>query len=196
MPFITEELWQHIADRKPGEALMVDVFKLDAPTEAEKELLRQFEDVKQVISGVRAVRQTKNIGPREPLTLQVVVSGDDDAVVTKCPALGPIITKMAGLSEIAYVAQKSEGTVAFMIGTREYAIPLGSLIDVAAEIAKAEAELKHLQGFIVGVQKKLSNERFVANAPEAVVALERKKESDAKEKIATLEQTIAELKKL
>ena len=196
MPFITEELWQHIADRKPGEALMVDVFKLDAPTEAEKELLKQFEDVKQVISGVRAVRQTKNIGPREPLTLQVVVSGDDDAVVTKCPALGPIITKMAGLSEIAYVAQKSEGTVAFMIGTREYAIPLGSLIDVAAEIAKAEAELKHLQGFIVGVQKKLSNERFVANAPEAVVALERKKESDAKEKIATLEQTIAELKKL
>ena len=145
MPFITEELWQHIADRKPGEALMVDVFKLDAPTEAEKELLKQFEDVKQVISGVRAVRQTKNIGPREPLTLQVVVSGDDDAVVTKCPALGPIITKMAGLSEIAYVAQKSEGTVAFMIGTREYAIPLGSLIDVAAEIAKAEAELKHLQ---------------------------------------------------
>ena len=196
MPFITEELWQHIADRKPGEALMVDVFKLDTPTEAEKELLEQFEDVKQVISGVRAVRQTKNIGPREPLTLQVVVSGDDDAVVTKCPALGPIITKMAGLSEIAYVAQKSEGTVAFMIGTREYAIPLGSLIDVAAEIAKAEAELKHLQGFIVGVQKKLSNERFVANAPEAVVALERKKESDAKEKIATLEQTIAELKKL
>ena len=196
MPFITEELWQHIAERKPGEALMVDVFKLDAPTEAEKELLEQFEEVKQVISGVRAVRQTKNIGPREPLTLQVVVSGDDDAVVTKCPALGPIITKMAGLSEIAYVTQKSEGTVAFMIGTREYAIPLGSLIDVAAEIAKAEAELKHLQGFIIGVQKKLSNERFVANAPEAVVALERKKESDAKEKIATLEQTIAELKKL
>jgi len=196
MPFITEELWQHIAERKPGEALMVDVFKLDAPTEAEKELLEQFEEVKQVISGVRAVRQTKNIGPREPLTLQVVVSGDDDAVVTKCPALGPIITKMTGLSEIAYVTQKSEGTVAFMIGTREYAIPLGSLIDVAAEIAKAEAELKHLQGFIIGVQKKLSNERFVANAPEAVVALERKKESDAKEKIATLEQTIAELKKL
>ena len=196
MPFITEELWQHIADRKLGEALMVDVFKLDAPTEAEKKLLEQFEEVKQVISGVRAVRQTKNIGPREPLTLQVVVSGDDDAVVTKCPALGPIITKMAGLSEIAYVTQKSEGTVAFMIGTREYAIPLGALIDVASEIAKAEAELKHLQGFIVGVQKKLSNERFVANAPEAVVALERKKESDAKEKIATLEQTIAELKKL
>ena len=196
MPFITEELWQHIAERKPGEALMVDVFKLDAPTKAEKDLLEQFEEVKQVISGVRAVRQTKNIGPREPLTLQVVVNSDDDAVVTKCPALGPIITKMAGLSEIAYVTQKSEGTVAFMIGTREYAIPLGSLIDVASEIAKAEAELKHLQGFIIGVQKKLSNERFVANAPEAVVALERKKESDAKEKIATLEQTIAELKKL
>ena len=195
MPFITEELWQHIAERQPGESLMVDVFKTDAPTEAEVALLAEFEEAKQVISGVRGVRQTKNIGPREPLELQVVVSGDDDKVVTKCPAIGPIITKMAGLSEIQYVQQKGDGTAAFLIGTREYAVPLGALIDVEAEIAKAEAELKRLQGFIIGVQKKLSNERFVANAPEAVVALERKKESDAKEKIATLEQTIAELRK-
>ena len=195
MPFITEELWQHLAERQSGEALMVDVFKTDAPTEAEEALLAEFEEAKQVISGVRGVRQTKNIGPREPLELQVVVSGDDDKVVTKCPAIGPIITKMAGLSAIQYVQQKGDGTAAFLIGTREYAVPLGALIDVEAEIAKAEAELKRLQGFIIGVQKKLSNERFVANAPEAVVALERKKESDAKEKIATLEQTIAELRK-
>ena len=195
MPFITEELWQHIAERKPGESLMVDVFKTDAPTEAEGALLAEFEEAKQVISGVRGVRQTKNIGPREPLELQVVVAGDEDKVVTKCPAIGPIIEKMAGLSAIQYVQQKGDGTAAFLIGTREYAVPLGALIDVEAEIAKAEAELKRLQGFIIGVQKKLSNERFVANAPEAVVALERKKESDAKEKIATLEQTIAELRK-
>lgn len=195
MPFITEELWQHIADRKDGEALMVSVFNLDAPTEAEKELLALYEEAKQVISGVRGVRQTKNIGPREPLQLEVVVSGEDDNVVTKCPALEPVIKKMAGLSEINYVAQKGEGSSAFMIGTREFAVPLGDLIDVEAEIAKAEAELKHLNGFIAGVRKKLANERFVANAPEAVVALERKKEQDSLEKIAALEQTVAELRK-
>ena len=123
------------------------------------------------------------------------MTGEDDKVVTKCPALGPIIKKMAGLSDIEYVAQKGEGSSSFMIGTREYAVPLGDLIDVEAEIAKAEAELKHLRGFIVGVQKKLANERFVANAPEAVVALERKKEQDSLEKIAALEQTVEELKK-
>jgi len=195
MPFITEELWQHIAERKEGESLMVSVFSLDAPTEEEKKELAKIEEMKQVISGVRGVRQSKNIAPREPLKLEVVVAGDGDDVVTKCPSLGALVEKMAGLSEIAYVAQKSEGSSTFMIGTREFAIPLGDLIDVEAEIAKAEAELKHLKGFVAGVQKKLSNERFVANAPEAVVALERKKEKDSLEKIAALEQTIAELQK-
>ena len=195
MPFITEELWQHIADRKEGESLMVDVFKLDALTEEEKELLPLFEEMKQIISGVRGVRQTKNIGQREPLTLEVVVSGDNDSVVTKNEALGAIIVKMAGLEEVKYVAQKSDGTSSFLIGTREFAIPLGNLIDAEAEIAKAEAELKHLEGFIIGIQKKLSNERFVANAPEQVVALERKKLSDSQEKIATLKETIASLKR-
>ena len=195
MPFLTEELWQHIAERKEGESLMVSVFSLDAPTEEEKKVLAKIEEMKQVISGVRGVRQSKNIAPREPLKLEVVVAGDADDVVTKCPSLGTLVEKMAGLSEIAYVAQKSEGSSTFMIGTREFAIPLGDLIDVEAEIAKAEAELKHLKGFVAGGQKKLSNERFVANAPEAVVALERKKEKDSLEKIAALEQTIAELKK-
>ena len=194
MPFITEELWQHIADRKDGEALMLDVFKLDAPTEADEKIMAQFEEAKQIISGVRGVRQSKNIGPREPLTLEVVASADEK-VITKCPAIGPIIKKMAGLEGISYVEQKGEGSSAFMIGTREYAVPLGNLIDVEAELEKAEAQLKHLQGFLMGVRKKLSNERFVANAPEAIVALERKKESDSLEKIAALEQTIAELKK-
>jgi valyl-tRNA synthetase len=195
MPFITEELWQHIAERKEGEALMIDVFKLDAPTEADEKIMANFEEAKQIISGVRGVRQSKNIGPREPLALEVVVAGDDDKVITQCPAIGPIIKKMAGLEGINYVEQKGEGSSAFMIGTREYAVPLGNLIDVEAELAKAEAQLKHLQGFLMGVRKKLSNERFVSNAPEAVVALERKKESDSLEKIAALEQTISELKK-
>ena len=195
MPFITEELWQHIAERKTGEALMTDIFKLDTPSETELKLIEEYEEAKQVISGIRGVRQTKNISPREPLTLEVIVASENDVVVTKCPALGPVIKKMAGLSNINYVSQKGEGTSSFMIGTREFAIPLGSLIDVAAEIEKAEAQLKHLQGFLIGVQKKLSNERFVQNAKPEIVALERKKESDSLEKIAALEQTIKELKK-
>lgn len=194
MPFITEELWQHISTRKEGEALMTSVFTLDVPTEKEKELLIQYEEAKTIISGVRGIRQTKNIAPREPLQLQVVV-GNNDNVVTKCQAIGSIVKKMAGLSDIEYVEQKGEGSSTFMIGTREFAVPLGELIDIDAEIAKAEAELNHLKGFIIGVQKKLSNERFVANAPETVVALERKKEKDSLDKIAALEQTIAELKK-
>ncbi len=195
MPFITEELWQHIAERKDGESLMVSVFTLDEPTDADRNLLSQYEEAKQVISGVRGVRQSKNIAPHEPLQLDVVVTGDDDRVITRCPALGPVIVKLAGLSGISHVTQKAEGSSAFMIGTREYAVPLGGLIDVEAEIKKAEAELNHIKGFLAGVRKKLSNDRFVANAPANVVALERKKEADSLEKIATLEQTIAELKK-
>ena len=193
MPFITEELWQHIADRKDGESLMVSVFKLDKPSETEEMLLKQFEEAKQVITGARGVRQSKNIGPREPLILEVIAGAGDD--VTKEADLSCIIRKMAGLSEIRYVSQKGDGSSSFLIGTREYAIPLGDLIDTEAELAKAEAELKHLEGFLMGIRKKLSNERFVANAPEAVVALERKKEADSLEKIATLKQTIESLKK-
>ncbi len=195
MPFITEELWQHIAERKDGESLMVSIFKLEKADEGEKALLALFEDAKQVISGVRGVRQTKNISPREPLQLQVVVAGEESRDVTNDAALSVIIRKMAGLSEIAYVQQKTEGTSSFLIGTQEYAIPLGDLIDTEAEIQKAEAELKHLEGFLAGIRKKLSNERFVSNAPEQVVALERKKEADSLEKIAALKETIASLKK-
>ena len=192
MPFITEELWQHIADRKDGESLMVSVFKLDTPTDAEKALIAEMEDAKQIISGVRGIRQTKNISPREPLQLQVAGNENPDEV-THDAALCIIIKKMAGLSDIMYVAQKGDGTSSFLIGT-EYAVPLGALIDVEAEIKKAEAELKHLEGFLAGIQKKLSNERFVNNAPEQVVALERKKASDSLEKIAALKETIKSLK--
>ena len=195
MPFITEELWQHIAERKDGESLMVSIFKIDAPTEEETALMAQMEDAKQVISGVRGVRQTKNISPREPLQLQVVAAAESENIVTRDEALAVIIRKMAALSEIVYVEQKGDGTSSFLIGTREFAIPLGDLIDVEAEIQKAEAELKHLEGFLAGIRKKLSNERFVNNAPEQVVALERKKEADSLEKIAALKETLASLKK-
>ncbi|MDY5033534.1 MAG: valine--tRNA ligase [Prevotella sp.] len=193
MPFITEELWQHIADRKDGESLMVSVFRLDTPTDAEKALIDKMEDAKQIISGVRGIRQTKNISPREPLQLQVAGNENPDEV-THDAALGIIIKKMAGLSDITYVTQKGDGTSSFLIGTTEYAVPLGDLIDVEAEIKKAEAELKHLEGFLAGIQKKLGNERFVNNAPEQVVALERKKASDSLEKIAALKETIKSLK--
>ena len=188
MPFITEELWQALYERKAGESIMRQELKLSAPTEDENILLGNVETIKQVVSGVRAVRAQKNIANKEKLTLQVVNSqllGQyDDAVV-----------KMANLDKIVSVCEKDSTASAFMVGMTEYAVPLGSLIDVDAEIAKMEAQLNHLKGFLQGVLKKLSNERFVQNAPEAVVAMERKKQSDAEEKIAALKESIAALKK-
>ena len=191
MPFITEELWQHIAERKDGESLMVSVFKTSAPTEEEKALIVKVEEMKQVVSGIRAIRQSKNISPREPLALQVVGAAKEG--VTSIPALAAIIGKLAGLSQIDNVSEKGEGTQAFLVGTDEYAVPLGNLIDADAERVKAETEIKRLQGFMAGIEKKLSNERFVQNAPAQVVELERKKLADAHSKIAALEATIKAL---
>ena len=189
MPFITEELYQHIAERKDGESIMVSTLALAAPSEADAQLIAQFEHAKQVISGVRAIRQSKNISPREPLTLEVIGNSQFSILNSQF-----IICKLAGLSEIAVVEKKSEGTQSFLIGTEEYAVPLGNLIDAAAEIEKAETEIKRLQGFMMGIQKKLQNERFVQNAPAQVVELERKKLSDAESKIAALQETINSLK--
>ena len=191
MPFITEELWQHIAERKDGESLMVSVFKTAEPTQGEAGLIAQVEEMKQIVSGVRAVRQSKNISPREPLALQVI--GAAKQGVTSIPALAAVIEKLAGLSSIEAVSEKGEGTQAFLVGTDEYAVPLGNLIDTEAERTKAEAEIKRLQGFMAGIEKKLQNERFVQNAPAQVVELERKKLADAQSKIAALEQTIKSL---
>ena len=187
MPFITEELYQHIAERKDGESIMVDPLKIDAPTEADAKTIADVEVMKQIVAGVRAVRNQKNIAPKEQLALQIV--GENPV-----PALADVTKKMANLSEITKVAAKDDTASAFMVGTTEFAVPLGNLIDVDAEIAKMEAELKHLQGFLVGVQKKLSNERFVANAPAQVVELEKKKQADAETKIAALTESIAKLK--
>ena len=188
MPFITEELWQHLADRKEGESIMVSPQQIAAPQEGDAELLAAMAQAASVVTNVRAVRNSKNISPREVLHLQVVGTNP-------IAAMDAIVCKMAGVDAVEVVAAKSEGASAFMVGTTEYAVPLGDLIDVEAEIAKAEAELKHLEGFLAGVEKKLSNERFVANAPAAVVELERKKQSDAQSKIATLGETLAALRK-
>ncbi len=150
-------------------------------------LAAQIESVKQIVSGVRMVRSSKNIAPKEQLELQTVGSNNFET-------FNSIIAKMANLSAINVVAEKDATASAFMVGTDEFAVPLGNMIDVEAEIAKMEAQLQHLEGFLAGVKKKLSNERFVANAPEAVVALERKKQSDSEEKIAALKESIAALK--
>ena len=188
MPFITEELWQHLTERKAGESIMVSPQTIAAPAEGDDAILANVEIVKNVVAGVRAIRNTKNISPRETLDLQVI--GTDPV-----PAYDCIIVKMANVSGVTATENKGEGVSSFMVGTTEYAVPLGGLIDVEAELAKAEAELKHLEGFLNGVKKKLQNERFVNNAPTAVVELERKKQSDAESKIATLKETIASLKK-
>ena len=188
MPFITEELWQHLYDRKEGESIMRDNLQLPAPTNDDDKLAAQIESVKQIVSGVRMVRSSKNIAPKEQLELQAVGKNDYEQFNT-------VISKMANLNAITVVAEKDATASAFMVGTDEFAVPLGNMIDVEAEIQKMEAQLQHLEGFLAGVKKKLSNERFVANAPEAVVALERKKQSDSEEKIAALKESIAALKK-
>ncbi|MGM9773212.1 MAG: valine--tRNA ligase [Segatella copri] len=188
MPFITEELWQHIYDRKDGESIMREKLDIPAPTTEEQKLAADIEAVKQIIAGVRTVRNQKNIAQKEQLSLQVVGKNDFEAY-------NDVTLKMANLDKIEVIAEKSADASSFMVGTDEFAVPLGDLIDVAAEIEKAEAQLKHLEGFLMGVRKKLSNENFVAHAPEKVVVLERKKESDSVEKIAALKATIEELKK-
>ena len=188
MPFITEELWQAIYERKDGESIMRDSLVLDAPTAEELKLIENIEQVKLVVSGVRTVRSQKNIAPKEQLTLQTVGQNQFEAY-------NDVIKKMGNLSSIDVVEAKDPSATAFMVGTDEFAVPLGDLIDVAAEIEKMEAQLKHLEGFKAGVEKKLANERFVQNAPEAVVALERKKLADSEEKIAALKESINALKK-
>ena len=188
MPFITEELWQHLYDRKDGESIMRDCLKMEGLSSDEQKLIYDVEQVKQIVAGVRMVRSQKNIAPKEKLELLTVNAN-------RYETYNDVIAKMANLKGITVVNEKAADASAFMVGIDEYAVPLGDMIDVTAEIEKAEAQLKHLEGFLMGVKKKLSNEKFVANAPEAVVAMERKKEHDAEEKIAALKVSIAELQK-
>ena len=187
MPFITEELWQALYERQQGDSIMRESLKLDAPTDAETKLISDFEQVKQIVSGVRMVRSQKNIAPKETLELQAVNANNYTSFTSA-------IQKMANVSTINVVNEKDATASAFMVGTDEFAVPLGNMIDIDAEIEKQETQLKHLEGFLAGVMKKLSNERFVQNAPEQVVALERKKQSDSEEKIAALKESIAALK--
>ena len=188
MPFITEELWQALYERKEGDSIMREKLEIAPLSEDDNTLVADIEKIKQVISGVRMVRSQKNIAPKEKLELLAIDNNN-------YADYNDVIIKMANLKAITVTSEKSADASAFMVGTDEFAVPLGDLIDISAEIEKQEAQLKHLEGFLAGVMKKLSNERFVANAPEAVVAMERKKQSDSEEKIAALKQSIAELKK-
>ncbi len=186
MPFITEELWQQMYERKPGESIMVCPLSMD--NNVDSDMVQQFETVKEVISSVRSIRLQKNIAQKEALELQVV--GENPVA-----AFNAVITKMCNLSALDVVDAKTDGAASFMVGTTEYAVPLGNMIDVEAEIARMEAELKHKEGFLQGVMKKLSNEKFVNNAPAAVLEMERKKQADAESIIKSLKESIAALKK-
>ena len=186
MPFITEELWQHLAARKEGESIMIA--RMPEPKEYDAHVIEQFETTKQIISGIRAIRLQKNIANREPLTLQILRGLHDDAN-------NSVIVKLSNLAQIDRVSEKDANSATFLVGTTEYAVPLGNNIDVEAELQKLEADLQYMQGFLRTVMGKLGNERFVNNAPENVVALERKKKADAESKIKSIEERIAELRK-
>ena len=186
MPFITEELWQHLCDRTDGESLMVSPLSMSALVD--EDIIREFEVVKEVISNIRSIRLQKNIAQKEALELQVI--GENPVV-----AFNAVIMKMCNLSSINIVENKADGAASFMVGTTEYTVPLGNMIDVEAEIARMEAELKHKEGFLQGVLKKLGNEKFVNNAPAAVLEMERKKQADAESIIKSLKESIAALKK-
>ena len=191
MPFITEELWQHIYDRKPGESIMtaqLETFE-ERDLQAANELCNTFDQLKEIISGVRNIRLQKNIAQKE--ALEMLVLGEN----TQLMAYAEVVKKMANLSAVTVVDSKPEGAASFMVGTTEYFIPLGNLIDVEEELKKLEADLKYQEGFLQSVLKKLSNEKFVSKAPANVIEMERKKQSDAETKIAALKESIAALKK-
>lgn len=186
MPFITEELWQQMYERESGESIMVCPLTTD--TYVDESLVQQFEVVKEVISNIRSIRLQKNIAQKEVLELHAIS-------VNPVADFSSVIIKMCNLSLLTVAESKTEGAASFMVGTTEYAVPLNNMIDVDAEIARMEAELKHKEGFLQGVMKKLSNEKFVQNAPAAVLDMERKKQADAESIINSLKESIAALKK-
>ena len=191
MPFITEELWQHIYDRKEGESIMTQQLPAVQDATAETDtVLSRFETVKEVVSGIRTIRLQKNIAQKEQLSLEIVNTGSLGEAWGEA-----IITKLCNLSSIEVVTTKSEGAATFMVGTTEYAVPLGNLINVEEELKKLEADLKYQEGFLQSVLKKLGNEKFVSKAPANVIEMERKKQADAETKIAALKESIAALKK-
>ena len=185
MPFITEELWQHLQPREEGESIMYA--RLPVAKGYDRRLIADMDTLKEIIAGVRTIRKSKQIPGREPLELLIHGAWPED--------LDDTLMKIAGLSGIRTVEEKDPSAASFIVGATEYSVPLKGAVDVEEELKKLNAELKRYEGFLVGVEKKLSNERFVANAPEAVVALEKKKQADATEKIAAIKASIEALQK-
>ena len=186
MPFITEELWQYLRERNDGDSIMVSLMPKSNGYDAN--ILEQFEKVKEVIAGVRTIRQEKNIAIKQQLSTSIRTNSKFNI------GSEAIIVKLAGLENLSYVDAKIDGAASFMVGTIEVYIPLEGLIVAAEEKAKLIEELNYTKGFLDSVMKKLSNERFVNSAPANVVDLERKKQADALDKIKTLEERISSLK--
>ena len=186
MPFLTEEIWHLIADRTKEEALIVSTWPEIKPFNAQ--LIADFENTIEVISGIRTIRKDKNIPFKDTIELKVV---NNDKASTYFDA---IVTKLGNITSLEYVSDKVDGALSFRVKSNEYFIPITGNIDVAAEIAKLTEELNYTKGFLKSVQGKLANEKFVAGAPEKVIEMERKKEADALAKIATIEQSLAGLK--
>ena len=183
MPFITEELWQHLADRRDGESIMYAEMPRSCSTDSDP-LLQSMERAKEIITAVRGVRASKNLSPREPLSLSVVDDGE-------CALpMRSVVEKLANLSGVTFNAVKDAAAASFIIGTTEFNVPLSDAVDSEAELAKLRKELEYQQGFLASVEKKLSNERFTAKAPQAVVDAERRKQADAQAKIASLQASI------
>ncbi|MGB3149521.1 MAG: class I tRNA ligase family protein, partial [Maribacter sp.] len=185
MPFLTEEVWQHIAKRTSEEALVVAQWP--KISESNAKLISDFEFAAEVIAGIRTVRKEKNIPMKEALELSLL---DEEHIGVDWDV---VIAKLTNVSKITYVDNPVEGALTFRVKSNEYFIPMSGAIDVEAEIAKIQEELKYTEGFLSSVKKKLSNERFVNNAPEQVIAIERKKQADAEAKIETLEKSLASL---
>lgn len=185
MPFLTEEVWQHTAKRTPAEALIVAKWPVAAETD--KKLIKDFDFASDVISGIRTIRKEKNIAMKQSLELAVInvekVAKDWDVV----------IQKLTNVENISYVETPIDGALTFRARSNEYFIPISGAIDTEAEMKKIHEELQYTKGFLLAVQKKLSNERFVNNAPEQVIAVERKKQADAEAKIETLEKSLESL---
>ena len=186
MPFITEELWQALKERQEGESLMVTL--IPEAGSVDNTFLARFAQTQEIISAIRNIRTSKNLSPREELVLEVAPSYAND--------MDAVLMKLANLTEIRRSEEKSEGSISFVIGTDEFAVPMANLINAEEEIKKLEEDLEYQKKFLLGVEKKLSNENFVARAPEQVIALERKKKADAESRIQTIEQSLKQLKGL
>jgi len=186
MPFLTEEIWQHIAERNTDEALIVSTWPEMKPFDAK--LIADFENAAEVISGIRSIRKDKNIAFKDVIDLKVV---NNDKISTHFDS---VIMKLGNITVLEYISEKVDGALSFRVNSNEYFIPVTGAINIEEEIAKLTEELKYTQGFLKSVQSKLSNEKFVGGAPEKVLEMERKKEADALSKIAMIEQSLTNLK--